>query len=124
MSIPETEDILYAAEKLAPFLDDPLPEQVEAIIHKVKNKEARTSELLDLIVSVGQYQRGWMRAAILGQVDERLLGMESSLPGNPNSIPANSVWVCKHGDFEWVVRRTGQPVPPCPRHKTALIREP
>jgi hypothetical protein len=123
MSIPETEDILYAAGKLAPFLDAPFPEQIEAMIVRVGNGEARTNQLLDLIVSAGQYQRAWMRAALLGEVDERLLG-ESSLPGNPNSIPANSVWLCKHGDFEWVVRRAGQPVPPCPHHKIALLRQP
>ena len=116
MTIPEKEDILYAAEKLAPFLDPAVRERLISAAHHY--------EILDILAEAGLFERAWMRAALFGEADGRLLSFGSVLPGNPNSIPAGSIWSCPHCDFDWIVRKVGQPVPPCPRHKVHLVRQP
>jgi hypothetical protein len=121
MNIPEKEDILYAAEKLMPYMEHKAREHIEWLIRSIAKGETRPIELLDAVAAIGPYERAWMRAALLGETDERLLGFESVLPGNPNSIPAGTRWFCPICDFEWLVRKIGQPVPPCPKHKVALV---
>ena len=129
MQIYEEKDVYYSATMILPYLKPEMKIQVEALLAKANAGEKTDNLLLETITSAGGFPRAWLRSALLGEIgeaDERLLFGRVTLAGNPNSIPAGSIWICPNEscDFEWHVRRAGQPVPPCPNHKVTLIPKP
>ena len=116
----EAQDVIYAAQKIMPYLDEPQRQAVQSLLARAERGEKVDNFLIDELRKNPDIRR-WL-ANVLG-VEER--GEETMMavdppPGDVGTISA-PLYVCPHGDFEWEVRRAGQPIPLCPVHKVPLV---
>lgn len=113
----DAQDVIYAAQKIAPLLDEARRQTVESLLARAAHGEKVDNFLIDELRQDPHIRR-WLRDA-LGLSKEVTLAYDP-LPGNIGSVTA-PVYVCPHGDFEWEIRRVGQPIPPCPVHNEPLV---
>lgn len=121
------EDVLYAADKLAPYLKTLIPdkmEEVQPLLNEYLERSSTGEKIDDLILDLLNEDlrtRRWMQAALLPD-DEAMKSSFQQLPGGQSRIPATQEFECtEYGcRFRWTRRSVGRPVPPCPVHGKKL----
>ena len=125
----ETEDILYAARALHPYLDKilgqdralPLEKEIDDLLQRAEEGEKVDNLLLDRLTQEEEL-RQWLKETFAG---ERLRGLAkaSRLPGDAGSVETKRYICSKPGcTFTWYLRRVGQPIPKtCPIDGAKLV---
>ena len=74
-------------------------------------------------VSKNDVARDWMRTELVGHVEGGgQLRIFEQIPGASGTIHADA-YVCPQGDYTWYLPMVGVPVPVCPTHNVALVRQ-
>lgn len=110
-------DVIYAARKIVSLLDEKQQEVVQDLLARAERGEKVDNFLIDELRQDRRI-RQWLRQA-LGLSKDVVMAFDP-LPGDIGRVSA-PVYVCPHGDFEWEIRRVGQPIPPCPVHDVPLM---
>lgn len=127
MALYESEDIVYTARVVRPYLDDLLEGGAEGTkleVDRLLERAAAGEDVDNLLLEALRRQpetRQWAQEAL--KPAGNIIRKYTPPPGKPHPVPATKQYTCPVAgcSFVWVRRHVGLGIPPCPRHRRELV---